>query len=212
HAQYIAINEDNALGIIPNEMPFEHAAALAFGATTAIHFLDGLELNNKTMLLNGASGAVGTNILQIASNQGAKVTGVCSTKNVELIKSLGATEVIDYSKQPLESLNQEYDIVIDCINNIGLDKVEKYVKKDGTIILVSGMIKEMLFKGRIKKAKTIVGTAKVTSEQYNLINNYYQKKILKPIILKTLPLESIVEAHEIVDSWRKVGNIVITID
>jgi NADPH:quinone reductase-like Zn-dependent oxidoreductase len=213
HAQYLAINEDNAMGIMPDGMSYEDAAALPFGATTALSFLDGLELKGKTLLLNGASGAVGTNILQIASSRGAIITAITSTKNIDLVKSLGAKEIIDYKITNLDNIIQEYDIVIDCINNIGMGKIQNYVKQGGKVILISGMVKELLFaKLLIKKATPIVGTAKVTNEQYVTINNMYTKGTLKPIIHSVLPLDQIVQAHQIVDSWRKVGNVVITID
>lgn len=212
HAQYVAINEDNPMGTVPENMSFTDAAALAFGGTTALHFLDGLDLKGKTILLNGASGAVGVILLQIARNRGAIITAVTSTANIELVKTLGASDVVDYKTTNINDLFTEYDIVIDCINNLGLDKSEQHVKKDGTIILISGMVKEMLFKGKIKKAKAIVETAKVTSEQYNEINELYLSGTLKPVIQEVLPLESIVKAHQIVDSWRKVGSVVITID
>jgi NADPH:quinone reductase-like Zn-dependent oxidoreductase len=212
HAQYIAIGEDNAMGHMPDNMSYVDAAALPFGATTALHFLANYDLKDKTILLNGASGAVGVNIIQLAALQGALVTAVTSTKNIELVKSLGATDVIDYTVTNLDSVNNEYDFVIDCVNNIGMDKIEKFVKRGGVIIFLAGILKEMLFKGRIKKAKPIVGTANPTIMQYDVISELYSKGKIKPIISITLPLEKIVEAHELVDSWRKVGTVVITID
>jgi NADPH:quinone reductase-like Zn-dependent oxidoreductase len=213
HAQYIAINEDNPMGIIPESMSYEDAAALAFGATTALSFLEGLELSGKTLLVNGASGSVGTNIIQIAASHKANITAITSSKNIELVRSLGASQVVDYTKGEVESLDKEYDIIIDCVNNIGMSKIQKYVKKGGVIILISGMVKELLFaKLLIKKAKPIVGTAKVTNQQYESINTMYINGTLKPIIHSVLPLESIVQAHAIVDSWRKVGNVVVIVD
>ena len=213
HGQYIALKENNPMGVIPDSMSYIDAAALPFGATTALHFLNGLKLEGKTILLNGATSAVGTNILQIASNQGAIITGVTSTKNVELVKSLGASEVIDYSLVDLSSINKEYDIVIDCINNIGMNNIERYVKQGGVVILVSGLLKELLFaKMKIKKGKVVVGTATITDQSYEVINKMYLEGKLKPVIDSVLPLESIVEAHKIVDSWRKVGSVVITLD
>jgi NADPH:quinone reductase-like Zn-dependent oxidoreductase len=212
HAEYIAIDEDNAMGVLPDTMSFTDAAALAFGATTALHFLNGLELMNKSILLNGASGAVGVNIIQIAKSRGAIITAISSSKNIELVKSLGATEVIDYTVTDIDTQNQEYDIVIDCINNIGMNKIQKHVKPGGTVILISGMVKELLFKNIIQKATPIVGTANPTNAIYEEINQLYIKGNLKPVIQRILPLESIVQAHQIVDSWRKVGSIVISID
>lgn len=213
HGEYVVINQDNPMGIIPDQMSYTDASSIAFGATTAIYFLQNLELKGKTLLLNGASGAVGTNILQIATSEGAIITAVCSTKNIELVKSLGAKEVIDYSTTNLDSHSQEYDIVIDCVNNIGMSKIAKYAKKDGLIILISGMLKELLFaRLRIKKAKVIVGTAQPTDQIYQHINTLYTEKKLQPIIDQVLPLSSIIQAHRLVDSWRKVGNIVISID
>jgi NADPH:quinone reductase-like Zn-dependent oxidoreductase len=212
HAQYVAIGQDNAMGHMPDNMSYVDAAALPFGATTALHFLANYDLKDKTILLNGASGAVGVNIIQFAALQGALVTAVTSTKNIELVKSLGATDVIDYTVTNLDSVNNEYDFVIDCVNNIGMDKIEKFVKRGGVIIFLAGILKEMLFKGRIKKAKAIVGTANPTIMQYDIISELYSKGKIKPVISITLPLEKIVEAHQLVDSWRKVGTVVITID
>jgi NADPH:quinone reductase-like Zn-dependent oxidoreductase len=212
HAQYVAIGQDNAMGLMPDNMSYVDAAALPFGATTALHFLANYDLKDKTILLNGASGSVGVNIIQLAALQGALVTAVTSTKNIELVKSLGATDVIDYTVTNLDSVNNEYDFVIDCVNNIGMDKIEKFVKRGGVIIFLAGIIKEMLFKGRIKKAKAIVGTANPTIMQYDIISELYSKGKIKPVISITLPLEKIVEAHQLVDSWRKVGTVVITID
>jgi NADPH:quinone reductase-like Zn-dependent oxidoreductase len=212
HAEYIAIDEDNAMGVLPDMMSFTDAAALAFGATTSLHFLSGLDLMNKSILLNGASGAVGVSIIQIAKSRGALITAITSSKNTELVKSLGATETIDYNLTNIDTLNQEYDIVIDCINNIGMNKIQKHVKQGGIVILISGMVKELLFKNIIQKATPIVGTANPTNAIYEEINQLYIKGNLKPVIQRILPLESIVQAHQIVDSWRKVGSIVISID
>jgi NADPH:quinone reductase-like Zn-dependent oxidoreductase len=212
-AQFVAINENNPMGMIPTQMSFQEAAALAFGATTALSFLDQLNLEGKTILLNGASGAVGTNIIQIATNRKSIVTAVTSSKNQNLVKSLGAVNTLDYTSCDLDTCTEEFDIVIDCINNLGMDQIQKYAKKGGTIVLIAGMVKELILaKQKIKKAIAIVATAKVTNQQYESINKMYVNSTLKPVIDKVLPLEEIVEAHRIVDSGRKVGSIVITVD
>lgn len=210
HAQYVLITDDTPMGLMPDAMSFTDAAALPFGGTTALHFLNGIDLQGKNVLINGASGAVGVCFLQIAKARGAVVIGVTSTENVSLIKELGADRVIDYTQTDILTLNEEFDVVIDCVNKIPVPKIEILVKKDGHVILLSGLIKEMLQSRSLKKAKVIIGTAKVVSAQMTELSSMYTKGILRPVIQAVFPLSNIQEAYRLVDSWKKVGNIVLT--
>ncbi len=106
---------------------------------------------------------------------------------------------------------EEFDVVIDCVNKIPVNKIEKLVKKDGCIILLSGLIKEMLQSRSLKKAKVVIGTAKVVSEQMTEISHMYTSGSLRPVIQKVFPIANIQDAYKLVDSGKKVGNIVIAI-
>ncbi len=211
HAEYVIVTNKTPMGIIPNEMSFTDAAALPFGGTTALHFLEGLSLAGKTVFINGVSGAVGVCFLQIAKARGAIVTGVTSTDNVDLIKQLGADRVIDYTAVDIFSLQEEFDVVIDCVNKIPVPRIEQFVVPGGAIILLSGLIKEMWQSRSLKKARVIIGTAKVVDEQMDELSRLYLAGTLRPVIQKTFPLSDIASAYELVDSWKKVGSVVLKV-
>ena len=245
HAEYILLDSSNPIGKMPVQMSFADAASLPFGATTALHYLEGIELKNKKVLIIGASGAVGVNLLQIAKCRGAVVTTVSSFKNIELLKKLGANYCVSYSSATninFSTINQtasnesgvnkviengneidkadttqrgeklpdsEFDIVIDCVNKMGVDQLQKLVKKNGYILLVAGLVKEMISKVFVKKATIVVGPAKVLQAHYTQINEMYLEKKLIPIIQEILPLDQISLAHKIVDEGHKVGSVVV---
>lgn len=211
HAEYIVVTENTPMGIMPKDMTFEDAASLAFGATTALHFLKDLDLKNKSILINGASGAVGVCFTQIARSRGAHVTAVTSTKNSQALKELGAETVIPYDAADILSSPQEYDIVIDCVNKIPIQKIENMVKQGGNIVLLAGLLKESLQSMRIKKAKVLLGTARPTHEQFEQISQLYIQKLLHPVTQAIFTLEEIASAYTIVDSGNKLGSIVIQI-
>lgn len=211
HAEYVLVTDHTPMGLIPDTMTFNDAAALPFGGTTALHFLKGLDLQDKKVFINGVSGSVGLCFLQIAKARGATVVGVTSTRNVNLIKEFGAGSVIDYTKTDIFTLDEEFDVVIDCVNKIPVPTIERLVKKDGHIILLSGLIKEMIQSRSLKKAKVIIGTAKVVSDQMTEISRMYTSGSLRPVIQKVFPLSDIQDAYKLVDNGQKVGNIVLSI-
>ncbi len=211
-ADYCVLDANKPIGRMPEEMDFNDAAALPFGFTTALHFLKGINLKNKSVLINGASGAVGLAFIQVATIQFAKITAVCSSKNFDLIRTLGVEEIIDYQKIDIVQANKEFDIVIDCVNTISLKNLEKLVKIRGDIFIVAGLIKEMIFSNLMKKANVHIGTAVVTQEQYETINKLYLESNLRPIISKVFAFEEIREANRIVDEGHKVGSIIVEIN
>ncbi|MEN9551642.1 MAG: hypothetical protein RI935_19 [Candidatus Parcubacteria bacterium] len=211
HAEYLVINNTTPMGKIPEKMSYVDAAALPFGFTTALHFLEGVDLANKTVFINGASGAVGVSFLQLSKDRGALVTAVTSTDNVELMTQLGADMVFDYTKTDILSLGIKYDVVIDCVNVIPVKSIHLLTKEGGVIILLSGLIKEMLQSLFIKKYKVIIGTARVTSEQFLIISSLYTKGVIHPVINKTFTIDEVAKAYQLVDSKKKVGNVVLKI-
>lgn len=211
HAEYLIVTDKTPMGHVPDVMSFTDAAALPFGGTTALHFLAGLDLASKTVFINGASGAVGVCFVQLAKARGAEVTAVTSAANEAVLKSLGATTVIDYATTDVLALRGEYDVVIDCVNKIPLPVIDRLVKNGGIIIPLAGLIKEMYQSRKIKKATVRIGTAKVLPEQFVEINTLYTSGALRPVIDSVFPLRDIAAAYARVDSNRKVGCVVLQI-
>jgi NADPH:quinone reductase-like Zn-dependent oxidoreductase len=211
HAEHLVVNDTTPMGVMPEMMSFVDAAALPFGATTALHFLEGLDVNNKTVCINGASGAVGICFLQIAKERGAVVTAITSTDNITLMTELGADIVIDYTKTDVSSLATEYDVFIDCVNVIPVSRVDSLVRRGGVAILLSGLIKEMVQSLFIRKCQVRIGPARVTSEQFTATSSLYSTGGLKPVIDKVFTIDAIVEAYTLVDSKKKVGSVVLKV-
>lgn len=212
HAEYIVVSDTTPMGTLADTMNFIEAAALPFGGTTALHFLTGLELAGKSVLINGASGAVGVCFVQLAKLQGAMVTAVTSSNNLSLMESLGASETLDYAETDILTRGATYDVVIDCVNKIPVPKIETLVAPGGAAILLSGLIKEMWQSRKLKKAKVIIGTAKVTSAQFVELNQLFVSGALRPVVDHVFPLTEIASAYRLVDSGRKVGSVVLQID
>ncbi|HMU15499.1 MAG TPA: NAD(P)-dependent alcohol dehydrogenase, partial [Flavobacteriales bacterium] len=164
HAEYVALPETGAFAPIPAAMSYTDAAAIPFGFGTALHFLRKAKVTKgQRVLIYGASGAVGSAAIQLAGHLGAEVTGVCSTHNVELVRSMGATHVVDYTKEDLLAHRDRYDLVFETVGKLPFKDCLKLVKQQGTIITGSEMPAQMLarlFTGKGgKQAKVICGTA-----------------------------------------------------
>ena len=139
NAEYICLSENSALVKKPNNITHEQAAAVLFGGLAAIHFLRdkaGIQIGQK-VLVNGASGAVGTASIQLAKYLGAEVTGVCSTSNTKLVESLGAKKVIDYTKNDFTRNHETYDVILDTVGNLSLKQCKKSLTKQGKLILIN---------------------------------------------------------------------------
>ncbi len=195
YAEYVTMPESGSVTIKPSNMSHEEAVAIPFGGDTALFFLRKGNIDkNKKVLIYGASGAVGTYAIQIAKYFEAEVTGICSTKNLELVKSLGANKVIDYTKEDFTKLGEKYDIILDAVGKISKSKCKNSLKADGKFLTVLGL-----------------DTATSLVKDLIFLRELAQKGIIKPIIDKTYPLENMVEAHRYVDTGHKVGNVVITV-
>jgi NADPH:quinone reductase-like Zn-dependent oxidoreductase len=194
HAEYICIPEDSMVAIKPKNMTMEEAAAVPVGGHTALYILrEGYIQNGQKVLIYGASGSVGSYALQLAKYWGAEVTAVCGTSNVEWVKDLGAERVIDYKKEDFTQSGETYDVIFDAVRKISSSQSKGLLKENGVFLSASTSTKE--------KAESLLFLRKLIEEGK-----------LTAVIDRRYPLEEIVEAHRHVDTGRKKGNIVITLD
>ena len=197
YAEYICLPQKWKHGVIhlkPTNLNFHEAAALPIGGMTALFLLEKANISkNHKILVYGASGSVGSYGVQIAKQFGSSVTGVCSTSNIDIVKSLGADKVIDYTKDDYTLQNDNFDIVFDAVGKTTKSKAKSVLKKGGVFVSVKMLTKEK-------------------NEHLLKLKELAEKGKLKPLIDKCYPLEEIVSAHRYVDQGHKKGNVVIKIE
>jgi NADPH:quinone reductase-like Zn-dependent oxidoreductase len=215
-AEYTCMREDSAISIKPSNLTFEEAAAVSFGGNTALHFLKKANIRkDQKVLIYGASGSVGTYAVQIAKYYGGKVTGVCSTSNIDLVKYLGADKVIDYTKENFSKKGEKYDVIFDTVGKSSFSDCIKSLKEGG-IYLNCVATPEKSFKmilASIKSNKKLIGgTAYPKAENLIFLKDLVEAGKIRPVIDRKYGLEQIVEAHKYVDKGHKKGNVVINVD
>jgi len=221
YAEYKCMPETGALAIIPSGLSFQEAAAIPNGALTTIPFLrdKGKIRSGQKVLINGASGTVGVSAVQLAKYYGTEVTGVCSTSNIELVKSLGADLVIDYTGEDFTKSSERYDIVFDAVGKSSFYSCRNILKNDGIYLTTVPSPASMLFSflrsassgKKLKFAATGLRSAKKKIPDLNFAKELVETGKLKAVIDRTYPLEEIAEAHRYVETGRKKGDVVITI-
>ena len=216
YAEYKCLPEKSVLTIKPNNMTYEEAAAIPFGGTTALYFLrKGNVRNGQKVLIYGASGAVGTAAVQLAKYFGAEVTGVCSTINMEMVKTLGADKVIDYTTNDFTKSGETYDVIFDTIGKSSFSGCVRSLKKKGLLILGSTGLSQMvqgLWTSMTSSKKVISGVISENAEDVIFLKKLIEEGKLKPVIDRIYPLEQIVDAHRYVEKGHKKGNVVITLE
>ena len=215
YAEYKCLPEDGPVTIKPSNITFEEAAAIPIGARTALFFLRKTNIERgQKVLVYGASGSVGSYAVQLAKYLGAEVTGVCSTSNLELVKSLGADKVIDYTKEDFSSNSETYDVIFEAVNKSSFTDCMKLLKKDGTYINVTEPLPSarMIWTQLTTSKKLILSrNSPETPEALNFLKELVENGSVKVVIDRNYRLEEIVEAHRYVEQGHKKGNVVITI-
>ena len=195
YAEYICLPEKGTIAVKPENVTYEEAASISFGGTTALHFFrKGTIQTGQKVLIYGASGAVGTAAVQLASYYGAEVTGVCSAKNSELVKSLGADRVIDYQNEDFTEKQEKYDLIFDAVGKITKNQCKAALALNGRFVSVEGQ-----------------GIAKVQTKDLLLLKKLIEEGQIKSVIDRCYSLEQIPEAHEYVETGRKIGNVAVVL-
>ena len=216
NAEYICLPEDGALAIKPANLTYEQASVIPFGGNTALHFLrKGNIRSGQKVLIYGASGSLGTAAIQLAKYFGAEVTGVCSTANVELVRSLGADKVIDYTKEDFTRSGLTYDIIFDTTGKSPFSGCVKSLKQKGIYLRAVHMtlspIVQGLWTSMTSSKQVIGGVATEGKENLVFLKELIEAGKIQPVIDRSYTLGEIAEAHRYVDKGHKKGNVAITV-
>lgn len=219
NTEYVTVTEDGILAIKPKNITDSEAAVVCDGALTSMSFLKDIAQIKKGqyILINGASGSLGSAAVQIAKSFGAHVTGVCSTANIEMVKSLGADEVIDYSKENFLNQGLHYDVIYDSVGKMSYPKSKKILSEKGVFVspvlsvslLLQVLISAIFGSKKAKFSATGLRPANELTPLLLAIKSMMELGELKSIIDRTYPLNQIADAHRYVDSGRKKGNVVL---
>ena len=217
YAEYICLPEAGALAIKPSNMSYEEAATVPIGGLTALFFLrDKANIQSgQKVLIYGASGSVGTYAVQLTKYFGAEVTGVCSTTNLEMVKSLGADKVIDYTKEDFSKSEETYDVIFDTVGKSPFSRSIRSLKEEG-VYLQAAFVLSFGLRGRwtsMRSSKKVIGgIALGSTEDLVFLKGLIEAGMIRSVIDRRYPLEQIVKAHRYVEKGHKKGNVVITLD
>ncbi|WP_430645095.1 NAD(P)-dependent alcohol dehydrogenase [Agromyces sp. GXS1127] len=222
HAEFVTVPEGGEVARKPANLSFEEAAAIVFGGHTALRYLDLVEIGpGSEVLVNGASGAVGTAVVQLAARRGARVTAVTSGRNAELVRSLGAAHVIDYTREDFAARAAEpagaaprYDVIVECVGNAPFRRVRHLIRPGGALLLVIADLPGMIGAGLWPRRRGILvnqAGGSMGAEGMARLTALAEAGDLRPVIDRTYDLDDIVEAHRYVDTGRKRGSVVLRI-
>jgi NADPH:quinone reductase-like Zn-dependent oxidoreductase len=216
HAEYVAVPSGGAIATLPRELSFEQGAALAFGGTTALYYLrDKAKLRaGERVLVNGASGAVGSAAVQLAKHFGANVTAVCSGDNAGLVTTLGAERVIDHTRQDFTTLGERFDVILDAVGNCSFARCASTLTDGGRLLLVVGDLSQLLgaLLRPVRSGRRVLGgVTPERAEDLLFLARLAEEGTYRPLIDQTFPFDRIAEAHARVDTRKKRGSVVVTL-
>jgi NADPH:quinone reductase-like Zn-dependent oxidoreductase len=215
HAEYVCVRERGFLAPMPAGMSFEEAAAVCDGAIQAFAHLRRANVGPGTCLVvYGASGSCGTAAVQLARHFGAHVTAVCNTKNVELVRSLGADEVVDYLQEDFTENGETYDVVLDAVGKHSFFRARRALEPRGLFVATDRLhnLPLGLLTSRLGGRKVVFTRPRPTKEDVLLLKELIEAGRYRAVIDRTYPLEQVAEAMRYVESWQKTGNVVLTVN
>lgn len=215
NAEYLCMPEEGMVTLKPANMTYEEAATVSYGALTALNLLRKVNIQSgQKVLINGASGGIGSAAVQLAKYFGAEVTGVCGTPRLELVKSLGADHVIDYTKDDFTRSGDTYDLIFDILGKSSFSRCKSSLKKNGRYLLASFKIKQlvqMLWTSMIGDKKVICALSSEKVEDLLFIKELVEAGKIRSVLDRRYPLEQTADAHRYVEKGQKTGSVVITV-
>lgn len=215
YAEYKCLPESATITLKPGNISHTEAAVIPFGGTTALHFIKKANIKpGQKVLIYGASGAVGTTAVQLAKYFGASVTGVCSTSNLAIVKSLGAEHVIDYTKEDFTLNHEKYDVIFDTVDKISFSDSLKSLSRNGLLILSATGMSFMIrgfWTSFTSSRKVMTGVISEKAEDIVFLKGLVETGKIKPVIDKIYPIEKMQEAHAYVEKGHKKGNVAIEV-
>ncbi len=217
HAEYMTISETEAIDLIPEKLSYQEAAPLTEGVHYALSNLRAAKIQSgQQILVNGGTGAIGSAAVQLSNYFGAEVTAVCHQKQLELVKSLGADVVIDYTREDFTQLNKKFDIVFDAVGKSSFGKCKPILKDQGIYMSTElGYMSQNPFLAMITPflagKKVLFPLPSITKEDVIFFKELVEKGRFKPLIDRSYPMDQIVEAYRYVETGQKIGNVVIEI-
>lgn len=217
HAEYITIPADGKVVRKPENLTFEEAAAIPFGATTAYDFLinKGKLRAGERVLINGASGSVGSACVQLAKHFGAEVTGVCSASNVDLVRNIGADRVIDYNAEDFVEEGPRYDMVVDTVGTAPWSRTRHALMPNGRMLMIAGSTSDMILgglKARLHGKRLVGGVASESVDILRKVVDLATAGDFHPVIDRSFDFSQMIAAHAHVDTGHKKGNVVVTVN
>jgi len=216
YAEYDCLPEEGLIAIKPVNMTYEEAAAVPLGGLHALHFLRKANIQSgQKVLIVGAGGSIGTVAVQLAKSFGAEVTGVDSTRKLDIVRSIGADHVVDYTKEDFAKSGVIYDVIFDAVGKSSFSASVGSLKEKGIYLLGNpGLSQQVraLWASRMRGKKVIGGTVSYKAEDLIFLKELIEAGKIKSAIDRIYPLEEIAEAHRYVDTGQKAGNVVITVD
>lgn len=215
YADYVCMPEDGMLAFKPANMTDEEAAAVPYGALTALSLLRKVNIQRgQKVLINGASGAIGSAALQLAKHFGAEATGVCGTPRLEMVKALGADRVIDYTQEDFTQSGETYDLIFDILGKSSFSRCKRVLNPNGRLLYASFKMRQllqMLWTSRIGDKKVICALSGDSPDDLVFIKELVEAGEIKSAIDRCFPLEQAAEAHRYVETGHKKGQVVITV-
>lgn len=216
YAEYLCMPESGLVTHKPVNMSFEEAALIPYGALTALSHLKKVSIQpGQKVLVNGASGGIGSAGLQLAKYFNAEITGVCSTAKLDFVKSLGADKVVDYTKEDFTQNGETYDLIYDILGKLSFEKCQSSLTSTGILLYASFKTKQLIQMWQTSKStgkKVICTLSSETLDDLNFVKELVESGKLKTVIDKRFPLEETAEAHRYYESGKNTGNVVISVN